>query len=129
MSSSRRTQRMSSLIRAELARILVEEIADPALSGLSITEVELSGDFKHAKVFFHPPERKISEKEIGKGLQRAMPFFKKKLGDNLQLRYIPALEFSHDTHAATVARVFSLLETVHRPDGEPSPEGGEETSS
>jgi ribosome-binding factor A len=128
MSSSRRTQRMASLIRSELARILIEEIADPALSGLSVTEVELSADLKHARVFFHPPERK-AHKEIAKGLHRALPFFKKKLGDNLQLRYIPTIEFTHDTHAENVARVFSLIDEIHQPSPETAPEGGEETRS
>jgi len=106
---NRRTQRVASLIRGELARVLLEEIADPALSTIHVNEVELSNDLKHARVFFSPGESQLKEKDLQRGLQRALPFFRRKLGDNLDLRYVPELEFEEDKHGDTVNRVFTLL--------------------
>ncbi len=109
MDAIRRSQRVATLIRAELARVLIEEVADPALSQLHINEVELSKDLKAAKVFFSPGESTLKPKDIKKGLGRALPFFRRKLADNLDLRYVPTLEFEEDKHGETVSRVFSLL--------------------
>ncbi len=114
MDNSRRTQRVASMIRAELAKILLEEIADPALSVLQVNEVELSKDLKHARVFFSLGDTKLKAKDIQRGLSRAMPFFRRKLGDNLDLRYVPSLEFEEDTHNDSVDRVFTLLHEVQK---------------
>ena len=115
MSSPRRTQRISSLIRGELARVLIEEISDPSLAGISITEVELTGDLKLARVFFVSSENTVTpkkQKEIERGFHRAMPFFRRKLGDNLDVRYVPNLEFIWDTHGESLNRLMHLMDEV-----------------
>jgi ribosome-binding factor A len=102
---------MAHTIRAELARILLEEVSDPALRESSIHEVILSKDLKHAKVFFGIPEGATANKSA-EGFQRAQAFFKKKLADNLKLRYVPSLEFERDVHTDSVNRLYDLFEEV-----------------
>lgn len=105
---------MASLIRGEMARLLIEEISDPSLREIIITEIELSKDLKHARVFYSP-QAEISpkqEKEIDKGLHRAMPFFRRKIADNLDLRYVPELIFQRDQHGESVSRLLHLFEEV-----------------
>lgn len=119
-SNMRRTQRMASLIRAELARLLIEEISDPSLKEILITDVTLSKDLKHARVFFAKPGEVSTkeEKEMYKGFTRAIPFLKRKIGDNLQLRFIPQLEFERDRHGESVTRLLHLFEEVEQPKKE-----------
>ena len=92
MSGTRRTSRMASLIRSELARVLIEEVSDPSLREVVITEVELSRDLKNARVYFAPlsGRDRTNLKEVDRGLHRALPFLKRKLGDcRLALRARP----------------------------------------
>jgi ribosome-binding factor A len=107
---SRRTHKVASLIRSELARLLIEEISDPRLKEVVITEVELSRDLKHARVLFAKGEGNL--KEINQGLNRAVPFFRRKLADNLQLRYVPELGFQVDTHGDSLNRLLHLFDDV-----------------
>jgi ribosome-binding factor A len=101
---------VASLIRSELARLLIEEISDPRLKEVVITEVELSKDLKHARVLFAKGEANL--KEVDRGLHRAIPFFRRKLGDNLQLRFVPELDFQVDTHGDSLNRLLHLFDDV-----------------
>lgn len=105
---------MASLIRSELARVLIEEVSDPSLREVVITEVELSRDLKNARVFYAKGAANV--KEVGRGLHRALPYFKRKLGDNLQLRHIPDLQFEVDTHGESLTRLMNLF---HEIEGNP----------
>jgi ribosome-binding factor A len=110
MANIRRNNRVASLIQSEIARLLVREIADPQLQGISITEVTISKDMMSAKVFFHPGMGNL--KEIEKGIQRALPFFRRTLARNLNLRQVPELTFEQDTHTDELNRILGLLEKV-----------------
>lgn len=114
MSSTRRTHKVASLLHSELARLLVEEVSDPRLQAAVITDVELSHDLERASVFYAHSESVVSEKEIRCGFERALPFFKRKLGA-LKLRHVPQLIFQPDTQLETASRVLRLLD--ERPGG------------
>ena len=112
-SMNRRTQRMASLIQSSLARLLLQEVSDPGLREIIITEVEVSADLKHAKVYFTQgltPDNAIKEKDIQKGFKRALPFLKRKIGEELELRNIPDLQFKVDTHHESMSHLFEVMD-------------------
>lgn len=110
MNDSRRVSKVAHLIRGELTRTLIEEVSDPALTNLTVMDVELSADLREAKVYFEGSSH--TDKEIENGFRRASPFFRKRLGENLNLRYVPNLTFVRDKHNQQVSRVMSLLDEV-----------------
>ena len=113
MALSHRASRMATLIRDELARILLEEISDPSLREIALTRVALTGDLKQARIFFSPMEQAVTEsreKEIRRGFARAVPFFKRRLGATLELRYVPSLQFETDAEGLSVQRVLRLID-------------------
>jgi ribosome-binding factor A len=110
-----RAKRMSSLIRSEIARLLIAETGDPRLQSLGITEVVLTGDLKQARVFY---ETHGNVKEVERGLKRATPFFRKKLGEALNLRYVPALEFELDHQAENLHRLMDIMGNMDTPSGD-----------
>jgi ribosome-binding factor A len=114
MANVRRNNRVASLIQAELARLIVREIADPQVQGISITDVEITADLKLAKIYFHPGFG--NEKEIDRGIQRALPFFRRTLARNLNLRQVPELRFERDTHTENLNRILGLLDEVAKDD-------------
>jgi len=101
------------LIKEELARVLLHEIADPRLNGLVINDVDVNADLKHAKVYFTPTVETVKPRELEQGIKRAMPFLRRRIGDNLELRYVPELEFCRDEHGDQVARLYSILDSVN----------------
>lgn len=114
MSASRRTQRIAALIRAELANLVLGEVSDPTLHGLVITDVQMTADLKIARVFYTNSVESVKPKDIEKGISRAMPFFRHKLADNLDLRYVPTLQFIVDEHGNSVNRLYHLFDSVER---------------
>lgn len=123
MSDSRRAKRIASLIQSEISRALVEDVADPTLHHVIVNGVDLSPDLKNAKVFYavgsSDAEPMTPTKEIEKGIKRAIPYFRKRLGENLGLKFVPQLQFENDHHSERVARLFSLLDEVKRGEEHP----------
>jgi bifunctional oligoribonuclease and PAP phosphatase NrnA len=92
---SRRQHRVSESIRGEIARLLLIEVADPRLSLVTVTGVDVSPDLKHAKVFYVATGSE-DQTPAQRGLERATALFQRAIGRNLQLKYTPRLSFHHD---------------------------------
>ena len=108
---SQRQLRAGELIRHALVEILREEdIADPDLAGVSVTvsEVRMSPDLKHATCFVEPLGG-IHAPEVIKALNRHAKFLRGRLGRAIELKFTPALKFLHDEsfdEAAHMSRLF-----------------------
>ncbi|HKT54638.1 MAG TPA: 30S ribosome-binding factor RbfA [Caulobacteraceae bacterium] len=108
---SQRQLRAGELVRHALVEILREEdLEDPALSGVSVTvtEVRMSPDLKHATCFVEPLGGAHAP-EVVEGLNRAARFLRGRLGRAVELRFTPDLRFVHDESFEEAARMDSLL--------------------
>ena len=106
----RRPERVADLIRAELARLLSEEVRDPGLGFVTLTEVDLSQDLKHARVYVTTmAEDRESTLEA---LRRATPFLRRSLARQGNFRFTPQLRFMIDESVATGFRVERLLQEI-----------------
>jgi ribosome-binding factor A len=145
--SGKRTQRVGDLLRDEIADILRTSMRDPRLELVGVTEVEVSGDLQHAKVFMSSADPQAEMEGILRVLRRAAGFIRSELSRRrLDLRHLPELEFIHDRSIARGSRIEEILRSIHASDspgnggaevalpsegdqpGASSPPGGEETS-
>ncbi|MEJ2059629.1 MAG: 30S ribosome-binding factor RbfA [Gammaproteobacteria bacterium] len=110
-----RTLRIGEQIHRDLAQLLREEVKDPRVGMVTITEVEVSRDLSHAKVFFTLLGNG-DVKETGKALNHAAGFLRRLLGRQLHLRVIPELRFIYDDTGEKGARIDALLAKLHRQD-------------
>jgi ribosome-binding factor A len=109
---SQRQLRAGELVRHALAQILrEEEVADPSLIGASITvtEVRMSPDLKHAVCFVEPLGGEKAA-EVVAGLTRAAKFLRGRLGRHVELKFTPDLKFVHDQSFDEAARMRRLFE-------------------
>jgi ribosome-binding factor A len=108
---SRRSERTSKLIQREISGLLEREVNDPRLSKLiSVTEVTLSPDLKHAKIFVSTLGSEINNKEdMLAGFNNASGFLRKKLASHLKLKYTPQLSFHYDDSIERGARLLKLI--------------------
>jgi len=90
-----RSERVAGQLRRDLARLIQQEIKDPEVGFVSLSDVEVTRDLSHAKVFItvFDPEK---AKESLKALRRASTFLRHRLGQELRLRHVPELHFVHD---------------------------------
>ncbi|HEY2358203.1 MAG TPA: 30S ribosome-binding factor RbfA [Phenylobacterium sp.] len=110
---SQRQLRAGELTRHALVEILrEEEINDPELAGVSvtITEVRMSPDLRHATVFVEPLGGGEQADVVVKALNRHHKFLRGRLGHAIDMKFTPALKFLHDEtfdEAARMSRLFA----------------------
>src|SRR5678815_1741047 len=93
---SRRSQRVSLLVREELSRLVLTEAHDPDLHRVTITDVEMPPDLKSARVFFSCLGGEEEREKAGDALRRAAGYLRREVGRRCQLRYAPELHFVSD---------------------------------
>lgn len=106
-----RQARVADQIRSEIARLLIKDLKDPRIGLVTITKVVMSPDLKVARVYFtklsHSPKDKNASLA---GLKSGAGFIKRMLGKNLELRYIPSIEFYHDDSFDYENRIDEIIE-------------------
>jgi len=108
---SRRPERVSGLLLEAAAEIVLYEVKDPRVSGVTLTGAAVSPDLKVAKVFF-TTLRAGAQDEALAGLRSATGYIKRQLATRLRLRHTPDLHFLYDTTLEKANRLESLLRQV-----------------
>jgi ribosome-binding factor A len=114
----KRADRVADQIRMEVADILMRKIKDPRVHGVTVTDVELTGDLRIAHVFVTTMERDAAEREVFVGLSKASGFVRAELGRRLSLRYLPDVIFKKDVSGIRGDRIDQLLAGLHSTTGE-----------
>ncbi|UYB50893.1 30S ribosome-binding factor RbfA [Xanthomonas sp. AM6] len=103
-----RTDRVSAQIRRDLGAIVHSAVRDHGLPSVSVSDVEISRDLAHAKVFVTAlqPER---SGEAVKGLKELAPQLRSELARAMKLRHVPELHFHYDDSVDRGERIDNLL--------------------
>jgi ribosome-binding factor A len=85
-------------IQRDLSEIIAFELKDPRVSMVTLTEVQLTPDYAHAKVFFTTlADEPAAIRSTVEGLAKAAGFLRMQLGRRLTIHTLPELHFVHDT--------------------------------
>jgi len=113
--SSGRSQKVGDQIQRELSEIIHRELRDPRVGMITITGVDVSPDFSHAKVFFTTLSNDHIE-EAKLGLRRAAGFLRSQLARRVKLYTTPELRFEYDESVERGDRLSRLIDsTKNRP--------------
>lgn len=120
-----RASRVAQQLQREVAMILQREVKDPRIGMVTVSDVEVSGDLQHAKVFvtflnYAGQNEELSEAErieTGlKGLTEASGYIRILLGKAMQLRVVPELRFAYDRTLVEGMRISNLVSNTIRED-------------
>ena len=112
-----RKNRVAELLRQVIAEIVVFQIKDPRVRGVTITEVQMSADLKSARVYFSCMTDGQNEMHK-KGLDSAAAFIRRKLREDLNLKYIHELSFWYDTAFDHSVRIGKILKEIKAPEAD-----------
>ncbi len=119
---SRRTERVNVLLRQKLSEIIAQEMKDPRLTPIvTITEVGVSRDLKHAKVFTSVLGTPEQGKDAVEALNAASGYLHRELKARVSLRNVPFLSFVTDDSFEKGAYLLQRIDEVR--SGEASPDG------
>ena len=113
MANSRRVARVAALIKREVSQMLLSEIKDDRVGAgmVSVTDVDVSGDLQHAKIFVSIYGTEEAKIETMAGLESSVNYVRKELGSRMQLRRTPTVKFLQDT---SLERGDNMLELLNR---------------
>jgi ribosome-binding factor A len=116
---SERTERLDELFAREISAIIAREIADPRVGFVTVTNVEVAPDLRHATVWVSVIGDEARRTESMRALGRAMPYVRHQLG-SLHLKRIPELHLRLDDSFERGTRVLRLLDDLEA-GGEAAP--------
>ena len=106
-----RPQKLGDLIQRELSELVRRELRDPRVGMITITSVDVSPDFSHAKVFFTV----LNQDQLAsatEGLRRAAGFLRSQLAKRIKLYTTPELRFEYDESVERGDRLSRLIDST-----------------
>jgi len=97
MSSQLRIEKLQELIKQEMSKMLLREIKDPRIGFVTVTDVEMTGDLREAKIFVSIMGDDAKVQESLKGLNSALGFIRREIGKRVKIRFTPEISFALDT--------------------------------
>lgn len=107
-----RSRRIAEQVQRELSEIIRLELKDPRIGMITITDVEVTPDYAHARVYFTLLGEAFRIDEAAAGLQHAAGYLRRQLAQRLELRVVPHLHFEHDTSVERGIRVSQLIDAA-----------------
>lgn len=114
MANSRRVARVAALIKREVSQMLLSEIKDDRVGAgmVSVTDVDVSGDLQHAKIFVSVYGTEEAKEETMQGLDSSVHYVRKELGSRMQLRRTPTVKFIEDRSLERGDDMLNLLNKI-----------------
>lgn len=111
-----RANRVAEQIRRELAELIQLELKDPRIGMVTLTEVQVTADYAHAKVFFTTLGDEAVVSAAQDGLTHAAGFLRSALHSRMRLRVTPQLQFVYDASVERGARLSKLIDEAVKSD-------------
>jgi ribosome-binding factor A len=118
-----RSRRVAEQIQREMSEIIRLELKDPRVGMITITDVEVTPDYEHAKVFFtrlaNFGTAAADNTTVTRALQHAAGFLRTELAHRMRLRIVPQLQFEYDESVERGVRLSNLIDEAvgNKPDG------------
>lgn len=113
-----RPRRVAEQIQRELAELIQLEVKDPRVGMVTLTDVEVTPDYSHAKIYFtllnqgHPLDQTLE------GLNRAAGYLRSQLAHRMRLRVMPQLHFVFDSSVERGVQLSHLIEEAVALEGD-----------
>ena len=128
MKTFSRSERVAEQIRRELAELIRLELKDPRVRLVTLTDVEVTPDYAHAKVFYTTLSGAEHQEEIAAGLRRAGSFLRRELGRRIKIHHVPDLHFVYDVSVERGTHLSQLIDQAvasGQPEEGDAPSGGQ----
>lgn len=97
MGNKLRIEKLQELIKQEMSKMLLKELKDPRIGFVTVTDVEMTGDLREAKIYVSVMGGEEQVKNSLEGLNSALGFVRREIGQRIRLRFTPEISFALDT--------------------------------
>jgi ribosome-binding factor A len=107
-----RADRVAQALKKEISSIIHDELKDPRLGFITITDIELTQDLRYAKVFFSVLGKEQDYKKTKEALDSALGFIRRLIAQRIRLRFTPEISFKEDRSSEYSIRIQEVLEEI-----------------
>ena len=112
MATTFRADRAAEAIRMAVSKALREDIADPALQDSTITRVEVTHDLSFARIYYTVLGDAAARTKAQAGFDRATPFMRTRVGEEVPLRAVPDIRFQFDKGVENQMRLEEIFDSL-----------------
>lgn len=112
MSSEIRQKRLAGLLFEELTIMVGNELDDPKLKMVNVTDIVVSKDMRNVKVFVNHQDDEVAKQVVIAHLRRAAPYLRTQLAERLTLRLAPELTFHYDESMERALRLSEIFQQI-----------------
>lgn len=110
-----RIERVQELLKEVISEVM-RELKDPRVGFATITDVVVSPDLRHAKIFVSILGKEEERQGTMIGLNNARGFIRREISKNIRLKHIPDLTFHFDESIERGVRVVHIIHEVMKAD-------------
>ena len=96
MAKQLRIEKLQELIKQEMSKMLLTDLKDPRIGFVTVTDVEMTGDLREAKIYVSIMGGEEQVKNSLEGLNSALGFVRREIGQRIRLRFTPEISFALD---------------------------------
>lgn len=108
--------RLQERMRIILSELLLREVSDPRLQGVTVTEVTIDSELMYATIYVNALGDESREKEVMDALKHANGYLRREAGQRISTRYTPELHFKWDTTLEHGERINQILDSLDIPE-------------
>ncbi|MEL6150503.1 MAG: 30S ribosome-binding factor RbfA [Chloroflexota bacterium] len=109
-------ERMAERIRQVMSELLMREVSDPALQGVTVTEVKIDPEVMFARIYVNALGDETRRDEVMGGLKRASSFLRREMSKRIRVRSAPEIRFLWDEGLEQANKVEQLLNDLEIPE-------------
>ena len=107
-----RIRKIQEFIKQEVSRIILQELKDPRLGFVTVTDVRITGDLREATVYVSLFGSDEEKKNTLAALAKANGFIRSEVGKRLGIRYSPQIGFKEDQSLDYGMKIEKILHTI-----------------
>jgi ribosome-binding factor A len=111
MSAGERMRRVNTAVRQVVGDVVAQDLKDPRVGFVTVTDVKTSTDLRHARVYVSVLGTPAEQEASLQGLRSAHGFLQRSVARELRLKHTPELEFVLDDTAERAFRLEALLQS------------------
>ncbi|HLV10114.1 MAG TPA: 30S ribosome-binding factor RbfA [Halanaerobiales bacterium] len=110
--SKQRAQRLAELLKKEIADILLKEIKDPRIGFVSVTDIDVSNDLRHASVYVSVLGNEDERQNTMEGLEKATGYIRKLIGERIKIYHTPEIIFKYDSSLEHGIHISHIIDEI-----------------
>ncbi len=118
-----RYEKVAAALKKEISNIIHDELKDPRLGFVTITQVDLTQDLRSAKVFFSVLGKKEDYQKTKEALESSLGFIRRLIARRVRLRFAPELMFRDDHSSEFSIKIEKIINAIKEQD-EPEKDSG-----